>query len=758
MLTLLFFASFLGKASAAHSVVLSWTASTTTQGSSCSSCQGGVWGAIGYYVWRQAGSGGSWTLLTSTPVATNCSGASCTYTDTTVTGGASYGYEIAAVDSTNEMESTSILSSPDPLAVYNARTDFNTVALPSPLPNVGNLTGQNNYIYEPNFGTMILRATDANTLSALTNHSFITTVSGSGDTSIWSLPQTSGTYTGDYFIILGTDGANTFLEAFNPTTLHIDATSTYQVGSKQGTGSTVTPNEFYIHSFSLSPFDEIDSITVSSFATAPSPTKLFNFQTDSSNCVPATGNGGSTAAASWMEDTTVATGDTAFGSAISTQDIAAPTAPTVVNGSCTSGFQVCYTSGGSLAQTTYYVKVVYVNGGFSSPSSEVSITVPASNLLMVTEPPIVGNEIAWEVGASTTSGAEKIQGGLILRTISSWTESTSGLSNNGTLNTSDTSGGQNTARYAVVYLPGSGCSYYDTFGGTVGGDWGSSGTVTISSGSDQYGDRFNIHNARLSLNGQWLVLTEGACDTNITNCGGSSVPRVWFWQAGTTNVEACDPQQSQICSGHWAVGYQDWTNNGDTTMGAFEIRPMSSPGSWSELQSSYPSGIPTSLDQHQSWVDDNSGDTIPACDTTHVPSNTFVSAWENEVLCYATNGSGTVWRMGHTFTNPNDTTDFDGQWAIAGLSQDGNFMAVTSNWQDTLGSKSGGSSCTANSNCRSDVFIYALLTAQQPANPQAPYNLQAVPHFLGSSSRPGNTPLLWLLKFFRLGRPRVGTK
>ena len=596
---------------------------------------------------------------------------------------------------------------------YNARTDFSVVQLPSPIPNVGGLTGRNTVVIDPDFGTSILRATDANTYSGLANHSFITTVSGSGDSSIWSLPQTSGTYTGDYLIALGTDGGNTFVEAFNPTTFNIDAVSTYLLGSKQATASTVTPSEFYIRSFSLSPYNEIDTINVTSLTSAPTASKLFNFQTDSSNCIPATGSGGSTAAASWMEDTAVTTGDTVFGSAISTQDIAAPSAPTVVNGACTSGFQVCYTSGGSLAQTTYYVKVLYVNGGFSSLSSEVPITVPANNLLKVTEPPIVGNEIAWEVYASTTSGSEKLQGGPILRTVTSWTEPTAGLVNNGNPPTSDTSGGQNTARYAVVYEPGSGCSYYDTFAGTVGGDWGSSGTVTITSGSKTYGDRFNIHNARLSLNGQWLVLTEGACDINITNCGGSAVPRVWFWQVGTTNVQACDPQQSQICSGHWAVGYQDWTNNGDTTMGAFEIRPMSSPGSWSQLQSSYPSGIPTDFDQHQSWVNDDAYDNIPSCGTTHVPTDAFVSAWENEVLCYATNGMGTVWRFGHTFTNPTDATDFDGQWAIPALSQDGMFMAVASNWQDSLGSKSGRSTCTASSDCRTDTFIYNLLSAGQ---------------------------------------------
>jgi len=62
-----------------HSVTLSWTASTST--------------VVGYNVFRSTTSGGPYTLLTSSPVA------STTYTDSTVQAGVTYFYVVTAVDS-----------------------------------------------------------------------------------------------------------------------------------------------------------------------------------------------------------------------------------------------------------------------------------------------------------------------------------------------------------------------------------------------------------------------------------------------------------------------------------------------------------------------------------------------------------------------------------------------------------------------------------------------------------------------------------
>jgi hypothetical protein len=79
-------------------VVITWTASASVQGGSCGSV---ACGPIGYNIYRGTTSGGeSPTPLNPSPTATNCSGAACTYTDSTVTVGHTYYYYIQAYDET----------------------------------------------------------------------------------------------------------------------------------------------------------------------------------------------------------------------------------------------------------------------------------------------------------------------------------------------------------------------------------------------------------------------------------------------------------------------------------------------------------------------------------------------------------------------------------------------------------------------------------------------------------------------------------
>ena len=67
-----------------HCVVLSWTASSTS--------------GVGYDVFRGTTPGQEGTSpLNSTPVAVNCSGAACTWTDNNVSAGQTYYYVLTAV-------------------------------------------------------------------------------------------------------------------------------------------------------------------------------------------------------------------------------------------------------------------------------------------------------------------------------------------------------------------------------------------------------------------------------------------------------------------------------------------------------------------------------------------------------------------------------------------------------------------------------------------------------------------------------------
>ncbi len=98
--------------------------------------------------------------------------------------------------------------------------------------------------------------------------------------------------------------------------------------------------------------------------------------------------------------------------------IAAPAAPTLAQ-----------VAGGSLAATTYYAKVTYVNAaGETLPSAEASLAVAANNLLQVASPAAVHGATGWNVYVSIATGTETKQNGstpLVMGT--NWTEPTTAL-------------------------------------------------------------------------------------------------------------------------------------------------------------------------------------------------------------------------------------------------------------------------------------------------------------------------------------------
>lgn len=97
-------------------------------------------------------------------------------------------------------------------------------------------------------------------------------------------------------------------------------------------------------------------------------------------------------------------------------------------------------AGGTLAATTYYVKVTYVNAaGEALPSAESDLAVSANNLLQVASPPAAGSYTGWNVYVGTTSGGETRQNASLLTLGTAWTEPSSGLISGAAPPASDTS-------------------------------------------------------------------------------------------------------------------------------------------------------------------------------------------------------------------------------------------------------------------------------------------------------------------------------
>lgn len=253
-------------------------------------------------------------------------------------------------------------------------------------------------------------------------------------------------------------------------------------------------------------------------------------------------------------------------------------------------------------------------------------------------------------------------------------------------------GNQGTAIWVVVWNRTQGCRWLNTQTGEVGGRWGPTGSIDIS-------DRFYVHNSRISKDGNWVKIGFQNC---ISNCVVS--PQVYFWQIGTNNVTPCDI--SSTCLGHTALGYTHLVNSPTTPNQQTQlIRPLSNINDQTRL---WTEGPPRHIpwDNHQSWENANPEDSYPylSASDTGAP---IAYAWDNEIDGFSTNGSGKVYRFAHTF-GTGQSAFFAARSTVGSVSSDGKFFAWSSDWQGTLGSTSGGKTCSLGSNCRSDVFIVAL--------------------------------------------------
>jgi len=256
------------------------------------------------------------------------------------------------------------------------------------------------------------------------------------------------------------------------------------------------------------------------------------------------------------------------------------------------------------------------------------------------------------------------------------------------------SGIQGTAVYAVAYKVGSGCTVLNTQTGQVTGDWGTTGVINIK-------DRWTIHNAKLSKDGNWLIIAPQKCTT------ASCSPGPYFWQIGTANVSSCGDGKTngQHCGGHWTEGYSHFVNNFDN--GKQVSRPFSDPTTIAELSNVVPPGIQAPLDEHASWNNADPADSLPFFLTYWSPISPFPAPWYNEITGVAPDGSGKVWRFAHSFITAKSQY-FSTKYGIGSVSQEGRFFIFSSDWMGTLGSQSAASTCAVGGDCRGDVFVVEL--------------------------------------------------
>ena len=236
--------------------------------------------------------------------------------------------------------------------------------------------------------------------------------------------------------------------------------------------------------------------------------------------------------------------------------------------------------------------------------------------------------------------------------------------------------------YVYVYDRKQGCRWLNTLTGEVGGQWGPKGAIS-------FGDRFTIHNARISLSGDYAVI--------VGDRQGLVV-----WRIATLDVALCG--LGNHCGGHWVLGYSHLINQAgwldDMNM---LVHPLDNLTATKPLIDPLPTPPEWGFDGHWSWNNDGPDDSAPVCGSTYAnraAPNEVVRAWENEVICIRADGKkSTVWRFAHTFT-----TARNGFWSTprGNISQDGRFLMFTSDWDNKLGASANGAGN------RTDVFIVEL--------------------------------------------------
>jgi hypothetical protein len=234
---------------------------------------------------------------------------------------------------------------------------------------------------------------------------------------------------------------------------------------------------------------------------------------------------------------------------------------------------------------------------------------------------------------------------------------------------------------------------------------------------------YTIHDARMDKSGSDVRVQEAFRGNE------------YFWRPGSAQVTPCitwqpNRQVAGYCGGHLAMGYAHLVN----ATGYFDdmgivIHPIADLSRWRLLVNPLPIPREWNEDKHFSWSDANPADSMPVCASLYIDANVkggngtqsvltnpvleIHRAWDREIVCLATTGPSKIWRFAHDRGSAtwNDSAPINSDfWAgpIGNVSQDGKFYLFATNWEWSLGNEPGSRGCPSSGHCRTDVFIVEL--------------------------------------------------
>jgi hypothetical protein len=237
--------------------------------------------------------------------------------------------------------------------------------------------------------------------------------------------------------------------------------------------------------------------------------------------------------------------------------------------------------------------------------------------------------------------------------------------------------------FVIVYDQKSGCRWYNTQTGKIGGQWGTVGKAAAPM-------TFAIRHAHISGGGRYVKI---------------SVDHVGFfiWDVGTLNVHACYVPYGPSCDGYGSLGKNAYINahNNVDDMDTLK-RSLGTIKNFVHLVDPLPSPHNTGMERHFTWSNGHLKDTAPVCGSTYPPDGPaeIKQPYDSEIFCAETDGlKSTVWRFAHHRA----TWDPEYFWSepFGNISIDGRFFLFSSSWDGQVGS-------TLEGDPRSDVWILKL--------------------------------------------------
>lgn len=230
---------------------------------------------------------------------------------------------------------------------------------------------------------------------------------------------------------------------------------------------------------------------------------------------------------------------------------------------------------------------------------------------------------------------------------------------------------------------------------------------------------FSLHHVAIDRSGRYVMLYTTAADQS----GPRRAPQSYVWDTQTGSLFAMIPAVYPY--GHDALGYgvsvnQDCCTATTWDAAQWQFRSLATPAVTRDLLPTILSPKEVYLDSHTTWNDASPTALVPFVGATYRYGTNTVPwrALDDEIFAIETDAPGenpTIWRFAHHRSDiRNDldpTTESFWYEPRPNVSDDGQWVLFTSNWEKTLGTDPVGDS---GGTARQDVFLVQLRTTGAP--------------------------------------------